>query len=681
MTTIRVDLAQGNWPKSRILILDFDFFHAIGGGQTFYRRMIERHPEIEFHYPSRGPDYRTAALGGLPSNARPFVFDAFADIRLPSSVRHAGNYDQHYARMLVPIAAAIQGSLFDVVEVPSFFPVVHLVRPVLGSYGSVARRVSLGLLGWLSVSLGLGYEGEASETQVRKELEKCEANSVAAADALYTISELHCAENRFFGREPVVIDIHNTLEEFPLPDPAPPSSGPPDLWYVGRLDRAKGPDLFLEMAARVSRKLYRGIHITGPDNKAWSEGPTWSDKLLEQAARLKLDITYHRQLSDTELRAKVYRGRNVLVIPSRTDAFNYVALEALVNGCPILLSRHTGAAGFFKRNHSRIMPHVIEPENVPASAAALGTLLRNYEKQTKKLRRELIDHPFRSPEIGFMNEVFDANHISKPVPHIMAAALPLLSNTARLWRPRWPNGTAAEASIVVTVRDATDRLAATLASLARQTPAAREVIVVDDGSYDAAAVRKLIADYAPVVRLIRKGRQGEAYAGNTGWMVASQPYVALLRAGEILDPKFLGIGISALQIWVAASAFLPRHANNIGSALSVSELNQAPGLLIRRSTLSATGGFDVSLGAQSRPDLLLRLRALGPIVGDDVPRPLAARPWGLVLPPTEHQAAQLRTRALAAVLSGSNSGTVQSVSLPQSGGLEDQKPRWKRSMA
>lgn len=686
MTTIRTTIAGRSWPQGRILILDFDFFQAIGGGQTFYRRMIERHPEIEFHYPSRGPDCRSAAMGGLPRNARPFAFDALSDLPLPTSVRHSSTYDQHYTKVLSPIAAAIQGSLFDVVEVPSFFPVAHLVRPVLGAYGSVARRISLGLLGWLSVSIDLAYEDEASRSTTRQQLEQCEANSVAAADALYTISELHYAENAFFGRQPTIIDIHNALEEFPLPNPMPPGSGPPDLWYVGRLDRAKGPDLFIEMAARIPRKLYRSINLTGPDNRAWSSGPTWSDKLLERAAELKLEVTYHGQLADAELRERVYRGRNVLVVPSRTDAFNYVSLEALVNGCPLLLSRHTGSAGFLQRSHGRIMPQVIAPEDVSASATALGRLLKNYSAHVKALRRELIRRPFRRPEPGFMDEVFSLDRIREPALPLMAAPLPLLSSTAQLWRPTPAAGTeCADASVIVTVRDATDRLAATLGSLARMTPLAREVIVVDDGSRDPAAVRRLVGEYGPAFRLLRQGRQGEPYASNAGWMAASHSYVALLRAGEMLDPQFLTIGLRELDGDPAASVFLPLNGDTPRNALSVSAWSHAPGLLLRRTVLAAAGGLDVSLGTLARADLLLRLRAQGPTHGSNFSRPLASRAWGLTPPATEEQVAVLRRRAFAALQPFANAAEIaprqQKAAHKAAGNREVRNTKRQRSMA
>ena len=44
--------------ETSILIMDFDFFSSIGGGQVFYRRVVERNPYAEFHYPSRGKDFK-----------------------------------------------------------------------------------------------------------------------------------------------------------------------------------------------------------------------------------------------------------------------------------------------------------------------------------------------------------------------------------------------------------------------------------------------------------------------------------------------------------------------------------------------------------------------------------------------------------------------------------------------
>lgn len=49
------------------------------------------------------------------------------------------------------------------------------------------------------------------------------------------------------------------------------------------------------------------------------------------------DFVQHANISDIELR-KLYSSASVLVVPSRYEAFSYVALEALLNSTPVLLS-------------------------------------------------------------------------------------------------------------------------------------------------------------------------------------------------------------------------------------------------------------------------------------------------------------------------------------------------------
>ena len=33
-----------------VLIADFDFFSTAGGGQTYYRKLVEQNPDIRFHF-------------------------------------------------------------------------------------------------------------------------------------------------------------------------------------------------------------------------------------------------------------------------------------------------------------------------------------------------------------------------------------------------------------------------------------------------------------------------------------------------------------------------------------------------------------------------------------------------------------------------------------------------------
>ena len=57
--------------------------------------------------------------------------------------------------------------------------------------------------------------------------------------------------------------------------------------------------------------------------------------------RLKPEIV--NNLGRVQLRA-LYEHRTVLLLPSRHDTFNLVALEAVLRGCPIHVSNRAGVA-------------------------------------------------------------------------------------------------------------------------------------------------------------------------------------------------------------------------------------------------------------------------------------------------------------------------------------------------
>ena len=117
----------------KILLLDLDIFSAAGGGQTVYRRVVERHPEVSFFYPSRGPDLR---LKSRPVNALPFAIDPpFEDSGLALALAQDGAADVSHIDQLCSIARSVQGDAFDLIEVPPYRPHVHMVRPVFAAHG------------------------------------------------------------------------------------------------------------------------------------------------------------------------------------------------------------------------------------------------------------------------------------------------------------------------------------------------------------------------------------------------------------------------------------------------------------------------------------------------------------------------------------------------------------------
>ena len=81
-------------------------------------------------------------------------------------------------------------------------------------------------------------------------------------------------------------------------------------------------------------------------------------------------------------------------------------------------------------------------------------------------------------------------------------------------------------SVVIPTRGRPERLAVSLAALSRQSVPPLEIIVVDDGSPDAAAVAAVVAEAGAGAQLVRQSGAGVAAARNAGVRVARGACVA-----------------------------------------------------------------------------------------------------------------------------------------------------------
>lgn len=540
----------------RVLIADFDFFTAIGGGQTFYRRIVERNPSMSFAYPSRGGDFEKKANGVIPNNAHPFLFnqtdqtEAYRKLFGEDGTWLRGEFGAQWAT----VAAALRGQRFDVLDIPSFFPIGFIARPILSAFDVEVGRVALSMLGWTSSSCRNSYQDQSDIADI---YEREEIAGAGVADIRYVISNLEQDTNSRTKLPIETLDMEDTIEHVPVPSPSPRGEGPPDLWYVGRMDGAKGPDLFIEIVSRIPRSQYRACFMAGPDND-WAPNARWSAKVLRLAEERGVEVKYVGTLSDLELRRVVFGGRTVVVVPSRTDAFNYVALEALRHGCPIILSNKTGVSGFLRDQHPQLLPPIIDPADVEGAASELMLLLSNYEERAVKLRSALQLHPFRAPQTDFMARIYEAN--GTICPELANEASRLTDRTklrlakieslnryhASLTLPQIeelvssgthphiaPKTQVPKVAIVIPVFNGLDFLGPALASALNQDYENFEVIVVDDGSTD--ATPNLVAQFQsdPRLRYMRKENGGVASALNYGILNTTADFICWLSHDDI----------------------------------------------------------------------------------------------------------------------------------------------------
>ena len=205
-------------------------------------------------------------------------------------------------------------------------------------------------------------------------------------------------------------------------------------------------------------------------------------------------------------------------------------------------------------------------------------------------------------------------------------------------------------SVVIPVYGAGDFLAAALASVFHQTLSPVEVIVVDDGSPDAAGLDQALAPVLERIRLLRQPNRGPAAARNLGIRHARGEFIAFLDGDDLWEPDYLARQIALLQSrpgldMVFCDARLFGDTPAAGQAMmelyppkagEVSFETLVAGdcpmvfpscLLLRREVLVAAGLFEESLRYSEDIHLCLRLLHGGVRAAYQRPALVRRRAW------------------------------------------------------
>lgn len=184
-------------------------------------------------------------------------------------------------------------------------------------------------------------------------------------------------------------------------------------------------------------------------------------------------------------------------------------------------------------------------------------------------------------------------------------------------------------SIIIPARDAADTLGAALQSLAMQRGVAWEAIVIDDGSTDstAAVVDKWRARDARLRLIRQQAPRGVSASRNAGLAVARGEWAGFLDADDWLAPgalaRLLALGRrrpdAAVLVGEAARvskagrtwAYPSRDLSDPFPVLSTHCALPIHSALVRRSVVSAVGGFDESLRSSEDWDLWQRIARAG----------------------------------------------------------------------
>lgn len=194
-----------------------------------------------------------------------------------------------------------------------------------------------------------------------------------------------------------VVLVPNGIDpaEIGLADSSSPScpAGRLEMLYVGRLSIEKGVDLLLRSAAVLKdRGVAFHLRIAGCGVDA--------ESLRLQVAALKLEekVAFLGRVPRQNLGA-LYQSADVLCIPSRSEPFGIVALEAMAAGIPVVAAAVGGIPYVVEHGVTGLLCPVDDPV---AFAAALQ--LCAAERETKRAMglagRDRVVNEFNWPKIG-----------------------------------------------------------------------------------------------------------------------------------------------------------------------------------------------------------------------------------------------------------------------------------------
>lgn len=164
-------------------------------------------------------------------------------------------------------------------------------------------------------------------------------NDLARAAALHTTAHLETEQLRALGfKNPIIeaplgTDLPQRMADFSDPDKT--------LLFVGRIYPVKGLDLLIRAWAEikdVARANRWCIKLVGPDQSGYVQ--TLKDLCADVGLSVGEDVVFTGPLFD-DAKDKAYLDARALILPSYTENFGDVVVDAMGHGLPVLTSENT----------------------------------------------------------------------------------------------------------------------------------------------------------------------------------------------------------------------------------------------------------------------------------------------------------------------------------------------------
>lgn len=232
-----------------------------------------------------------------------------------------------YAMVAAQVAKDLEGQ----------FDVIHAHDWLTYFAGIAAKRVS----GKPLVVHMHATEFDRSGENINRRVYAIEKAGMQAADRVIAVSEL--TRRIVIGKYGIpadkVVTVHNAVH-FGESEEAAPERAVKDkvVTFLGRITYQKGPDYFVEAAAKVLQRVSDVRFVMAGSGDLMNH-------VVRRVAQLGIADRFHFTgfLKGGEVQ-RMFRLSDVYVMPSVSEPFGISPLEAMRSGVPVIISRQSGVA-------------------------------------------------------------------------------------------------------------------------------------------------------------------------------------------------------------------------------------------------------------------------------------------------------------------------------------------------
>ena len=232
-----------------------------------------------------------------------------------------------YAMVAAQVAKDLEGQ----------FDVIHAHDWLTYFAGIAAKRVS----GKPLVVHMHATEFDRSGENINRRVYAIEKAGMQAADRVIAVSEL--TRRIVIGKYGIpaekVVTVHNAVR-FGESEDAVPERAVKDkvVTFLGRITYQKGPDYFVEAAAKVLQRVSDVRFVMAGSGDLMNH-------VVRRVAQLGIADRFHFTgfLKGGEVQ-RMFRLSDVYVMPSVSEPFGISPLEAMRSGVPVIISRQSGVA-------------------------------------------------------------------------------------------------------------------------------------------------------------------------------------------------------------------------------------------------------------------------------------------------------------------------------------------------